>query len=199
MERRPCIRCTLAMCLSVLLLLGMLFSGCRSVDDTTADPTAAEQAGATTTVTEISDVAATTLKDVQGDVEKGNTQKAEATQTTTKKAGTMKLVIGDKTFSVRLENNATAAALKEQLPLDLSMDELNGNEKYYYYSTLPAAPNQVGTIHAGDVMLYQDNYLVIFYKTFQTDYQYTRIGTITDTKGLAEALGSGNVRVTWTL
>ncbi|MBP5273037.1 MAG: hypothetical protein ILO43_08775 [Clostridia bacterium] len=109
----------------------------------------------------------------------------------------MKLIIGDKTFSVRLEDNATARAVKAQLPLDLLMTELNGNEKYYYYSELPSDPRRVGTVHAGDIMLYGGNTLVLFYKTFDTNYSYTRIGSVENPEGLAQALGAGDVSVTW--
>lgn len=195
------------MLLTVLLLCGMLLSGCKSVSDTSADPaadgktvngTTASQSIRTETAPDLSGPAGTTVKDVEGEVQHGNTRAADATQTTTKKAGSMKLVIGDKTFKVRLENNRTAQALKDQLPLDLLMTELNGNEKYYYYSALPSDAQKVGKVHAGDVMLFQDNTLVIFYKTFDTDYAYTRIGTIEDTDGLAKALGSGDVTVRWT-
>ncbi len=162
----------MAMLLTFLLLLGMLLTGCQDVKDTS-------------------------VKDAEGDVRRGNTKKAEATATTTQKAGSMKLIVGNKTFTVRLENNETAQALKAQLPLSLEMTELNGNEKYYYYSTLPTSATRPGTIHAGDVMLFQSNTLVIFYKTFESDYSYTRIGSVTDPEGLAEALGSGDVRVEW--
>lgn len=200
-------RCIAAMLLSVLLLLGMLLTGCQDVKDTTADEEAARKAKITEVspdLTRATDkhgnyIEVSTVPDAEGDVQRGNTKKAEATATTTQKAGTMKLTIGDKTFPVRLENNETAQALKAQLPLTLTMTELNGNEKYYYYSTLPTAATRPGTIQAGDIMLYGSNTLVLFYKTFESDDSYTRIGSVTDPKGLAEALGSGDVQVEWSI
>ena len=44
----------------------------------------------------------------------------------------MKLNINGSEFEVVLENNATAKALVDMLPMDVEMSELNGNEKYYY-------------------------------------------------------------------
>ena len=76
------------------------------------------------------------------------------------------------------------------------MNELNGNEKYHYLSSsLPTAAYQPGTIHAGDLMLYGNNCVVLFYETFNTSYSYTRIGAIDNPSGLASALGSGDVSV----
>lgn len=198
-------RCTAAMLVTFLLLFGMFLTGCQQVKDTSADEEAARKAKSTAAspdLTRATDkegnvIEVSTVPDAKGDVQKGNTKKAEATATTTQKAGDMKLIVGDQTFTVRLENNETAQALKAQLPLDLEMTELNGNEKYYYYSTLPTGATRPGTIHAGDIMLYQSNTLVIFYDTFESDYSYTRIGSVTDPEGLAEALGTGDVRVEW--
>jgi len=198
-------RCTAAMLVTFLLLFGMLLTGCQQVKDTSADEEAARKAKVTAAspdLTRATDkegnvIEISTVPDAKGDVQKGNTKKAEATATTTQKAGDMKLIVGDQTFTVRLENNETAQALKAQLPLDLEMTELNGNEKYYYYSTLPTSATRPGTIRAGDIMLYQSNTLVIFYDTFESDYSYTRIGSVTDPEGLAEALGTGDVRVEW--
>lgn len=198
-------RCTAAMLVTFLLLLGMLLTGCQHVKDTSADEEAARKAKVTAPAPDLTRatdkdgnyIEVSTVPDAQGDVQKGNTKKAEATATTTQKAEDMKLIVGGKTFTVRLENNETVQALKAQLPLDLEMTELNGNEKYYYYSTLPTSATRPGTIRAGDIMLFQSNTLVIFYDTFESDYSYTRIGSVTDPEGLAEALGSGDVRVEW--
>ena len=198
-------RCTAAMLVTFLLLLGMLLTGCQHVKDTSADEEAARKAKVTASAPDLTRatdkdgnyIEVSTVPDAQGDVQKGNTKKAEATATTTQKAEDMKLIVGGKTFTVRLENNETVQALKAQLPLDLEMTERNGNEKYYYYSTLPTSATRPGTIRAGDIMLFQSNTLVIFYDTFESDYSYTRIGSVTDPEGLAEALGSGDVRVEW--
>ena len=115
-----------------------------------------------------------------------------------RKVDDMQIVAGDKCFSVTLENSGTVMALTEMLPLTLDMSELNGNEKYYYLDTsLPSSPENVGHISKGDIMLYGDNCLVVFYESFDTSYSYTKIGHISDTSGLADALGKDGVTVTF--
>lgn len=104
--------------------------------------------------------------------------------------------IGDKSFTADLYDNASAHALLERLPLSLTMDELNGNEKYYYFSEeFPVSEERVEDIKAGDIMLYGPDCLVLFYESFPTSYSYTRIGCTEDITGLADALGSGSVQV----
>lgn len=104
--------------------------------------------------------------------------------------------IGTSAFAATLYDNATASAFKSLLPLTVNMVELNGNEKYFdLSSSLPANASNPGTIQAGDLMLYGSNTLVLFYKTFSTSYNYTRLGRIDDVTGLAAAVGSGNVAV----
>ena len=112
----------------------------------------------------------------------------------------MRIKIGSSTFTATLYDNATATAFKGMLPMTIKMSELNGNEKYFDLSVnLPTNASNPGTIQTGDLMLYGSNTLVLFYKTFSTSYGYTRLGRINDTKGLASAVGSGSVTVTYEL
>ena len=115
-----------------------------------------------------------------------------------KEANGMQIAVGDKQFPVNLESSDTLTALTEMLPLTLDMSELNGNEKYYYlYTSLPSSPEKVGHISEGDIMLYGDSCLVVFYERFDTSYSYTKIGNISDTSELADALGKDGVTVTF--
>ncbi|MEO7047841.1 MAG: cyclophilin-like fold protein [Ferruginibacter sp.] len=112
----------------------------------------------------------------------------------------LKIIVGTNTFTATLYNNATVTAFKTRLPLTINMKELNSNEKYFDLpGNLPANASNPGTIQAGDLMLYGSNTLVLFYKSFSTSYNYTPTGRIDDTSGLAAALGSGDITVTFEL
>ena len=103
-------------------------------------------------------------------------------------------------FPATLYENATAVAFKSLLPMTVKMVDLNGNEKYFDLSSnLPTNASNPRTIQSGDLMMYGSNTLVLFYKTFPTSYSYTRLGRINDPEGLAAAVGSGNVTVTYEL
>lgn len=108
----------------------------------------------------------------------------------------MWMTVGDKRFAITLDDSESARALAQLLPLTLDMTELNANEKYASLpQRLPARAARPGTIRNGDLMLYGNNTLVIFYETFESTYAYTRLGRVDSSDQLVETLGKGNVSV----
>lgn len=102
------------------------------------------------------------------------------------------IIINDKKLEIDLENNSTTPALIKLLPLELSMNDLNGNEKYAYLNeSLPTNTYSPKHIEAGDVMLFGDNCLVIFYESFDTSYSYSKIGHINN----LPSLDDGNISI----
>lgn len=111
---------------------------------------------------------------------------------------TMQMKIGEKEYSVALNDNNTTKALQELLPMTIKMSEFNGNEKYYHFSnSLPSRPEHIWQIKSGDVMLFGDDCLVVFYKDFKTVYSYTRIGHIENAADLEQILGRSSVTITF--
>lgn len=110
----------------------------------------------------------------------------------------MTVTINGEEFSATLEDNETVRELLTRLPLTIEMEDLNGNEKYYYLDeSLPQNNTNVGRIERGDIMLFGNDCLVLFYKSFETPYSYTRVGKIDDVDNLEEQFGQGSVRITF--
>ena len=108
----------------------------------------------------------------------------------------LKITVGGREFVALLEDSPAAWALAEKLPLQITMTELNGNEKYYrFQEKFPTQDRSPKQIRTGDLMLYDGNTLVLFYRDFDTSYQYTPLGRIKNAADLAEAVGNGDVSV----
>ena len=89
------------------------------------------------------------------------------------------VVIYEKKYNVILEDNKTVQEFINLLPKEFDMEDLNENEKYIYLDkTLPTNSYNPKHIEKGDIMLYGNNCLVVFYKSFDTSYSYTKIGHI---------------------
>ena len=112
----------------------------------------------------------------------------------------MKVQVGDTIFSATLEENAAVSALVEMMresPVVLQMSDYSGFEKVGPLGTSLPADNNQTTTHAGDIVLYNGNQIVIFYGS--NSWSYTRLGHIDDLTGWEEALGNGDVTVTFSL
>lgn len=130
--------------------------------------------------------------------EPAKTQTQEQTMNQTAKSQTASISINGQTFTLTLENNPTAHAFAELLPLDLTMRDHLNNEKYAALpKPLPNDDKIAGQIHAGDVMLYQGDTLVLFYDSFASSYRYTKIGRVENAEMLKQTLGKDDVAVRW--
>lgn len=112
----------------------------------------------------------------------------------------LKLTINNDIYTVILEKNETAKSFLNLIENEKTyvMNELNGNEKYVYLPiSLPTKPYKPQIINAGDIMLFGNNCLVLFYKTFSTSYSYTKIGHIENILNLQNNLGNGSVSIIW--
>ena len=112
----------------------------------------------------------------------------------------MKVQVGDAVFSATLEENEAVASFVEMMrenPVSIQMSDYSGFEKVGSLGTSLPASNSQTTTHAGDIVLYNGNQIVIFYGS--NSWSYTRLGHVDDLTGWEEALGSGDVTVTFSL
>ena len=138
--------------------------------------------------------------DAAGKAPDGNADESVTSATKAPVSQQMKITVGSRVFVATLDTNAAAAAFKALLPLALNMHDVNRNEKAFDLSSdLPTIDVNPRTIRTGDLMIWNSRTVVVFYKSFSTSYSYTRLGQIVDPVGLAEALGAGNVTVSFEL
>ncbi|MFR7589992.1 MAG: cyclophilin-like fold protein [Longibaculum sp.] len=106
----------------------------------------------------------------------------------------MQLIINQHSFDVTLFDNQTVKEFISQLPMTITMQDLHNNEKYIDLKTsFTTDEEKVNQIHAGDLMLFQDNCLVLFYEDFQTSYAYTKMGYVHQSEQLKKALGQKDI------
>ena len=122
------------------------------------------------------------------------------TREETSEAMKLYVQVGGRTFPAAWEDNEAAAALQERLaqgPMALELRDYAGFEKVGPLGeTLPTRNRQI-TTRAGDIVLYQGDQIVVFYGT--NTWQYTPLAHVDDLTGWAEALGGGDVTVTFSL
>ena len=148
------------------------------------------------TITALGAMGCTTNETINLTQEPTQQYAVENTQENTQENTMITMKIGNTDFSAVLYNNPTTQELVKQFPVTYTMSELHGNEKYYYMPTsLPTNSERPATINKGDIMLYGNNCIVVFYDTFSNSYSYTKLGYIEDTAGLEEAAGKESIDV----
>lgn len=110
------------------------------------------------------------------------------------------LQIGNNNFTATLESNAAVDAfvdMMREVPVVIQMSDYSGFEKVGSLGTSLPTSNSQTTTESGDIVLYNGNQIVIFYGS--NSWSYTRLGRIDDLSGWKDALGSGDVTVTFSL
>lgn len=107
----------------------------------------------------------------------------------------LNITVNGRSFSATMEDNAASHALLDMLPLTISMNDYSSFEKVGSLGASLPTSNAQTTTHAGDVVLYNGNQIVIFYGS--NSWSYTRLAHVDDLTGWADALGSGDVTVTF--
>lgn len=148
-----------------------------------------------------------TVSELQSAISESSAEDSNPTETTienneNKEENIMKITAGDTVFTAELADNSSAEALKTLLsegPLTIEMSDYASMEKVGPIGQdLPRNDEQIST-DAGDIILYQGNYLVIYYGT--NSWNFTRIGKINGVtkQELLDAFGDGDVTVTFSL
>lgn len=124
----------------------------------------------------------------------------ESNETQEETAMQMNVNVNGSDFTATLEQNTAVDSLVEMLrdgPLTLELSDYSGFEKVGPLGTSLPTSNQQTTTQAGDIVLYQEDQIVMFYGS--NSWSYTRLGRIDDLTGWEETLGSGDVTVTFSL
>ncbi|MBQ6215114.1 MAG: hypothetical protein IJJ67_06825 [Oscillospiraceae bacterium] len=100
-------------------------------------------------------------------------------KTETLSGNEIRVTVGTGSFIVKLDENRSAAALKELLAegdITVSASNYGGFEKVCALGTTLPSNDVQTTTSAGDVMLYSGNQIVIFYGA--NSWAYTRLGRV---------------------
>ena len=109
----------------------------------------------------------------------------------------IKMLIGVTEVPVTWEENATVDELRALLPLTIEMSMYGGFEQVGPIGQSITSDDQQITTDYGDVVLYSDDQIVVFYGS--NTWAYTRLGHIDlSQKEMTDLLGNENVTITLT-
>ena len=201
----------LSLALVVIMSLAVLLTGCgnsEQIESNSESSSTAQMEDTSSSEAESSSEPETSESDIvpeepeesdsstapeSGDAENGQLEEENSEMQ-------MNVQVGGSNFTATLEENEAVDALvdmMEQGPVTIQMSDYSGFEKVGPLGTSLPTSNQQTTTQAGDIVLYQGNQIVMFYGS--NSWSYTRLGHIDDLTGWEEALGSGDVTVTFSL
>lgn len=112
----------------------------------------------------------------------------------------MYIGIGEYSFTATMEDNVAVKELiqmAKEAPVTIEMSDYSGFEKVGALGRNLTTSNRQLTTGSGDIVLYNGNNIVIFYGS--NSWSYTKLGRIDDLTLWEEALGNGDVTVTFAI
>lgn len=106
--------------------------------------------------------------------------------------------VNNTNFLVNMDNTPTGKALMARLPstsmrLPTSYDQ-DGVLKYYDMPmNIVSNPEKITNVSTGDLLMDGNDRLILYYQDAEINGEYTKVGKIENSDGLAEALGDGEV------
>ena len=182
-----------------MFFLTVLFAGCLTACTSNPASTSNPPSGENNTQDSTVDAHISSEPTSHNSTEE-ETPKEESEEDTPMKENTFYVHIGAETFSATFAENIGAQALKELLAggdITIQMRDYGGFEKVGPLGQSLPTSNSQTTTQSGDIVLYQGNQVVIFYGS--NTWSYTRLGRIDNLTGWEEALGRGDVSVTFSL
>lgn len=128
------------------------------------------------------------------------TEPANKAETEEQAVTKLNVQIGGEVFTATIEENAAADAFAELLqsaPATITMRDYAGFEKVGALGAMLPADDSQLTTQAGDIVLYGGDQIVLFYGS--NSWSYTRLGKVDDLSGWEDALGGGDVSVTFSV
>ncbi|MCM1333881.1 MAG: cyclophilin-like fold protein [Bacteroides sp.] len=186
----------------ILTAIVVILSGCQG----RSDEGDAQGAAYITTAESFAEWVQTNLEPLSGsDADRPAQAEAEPIEDKEDEAvntNEISIVIGENTLTATLEDNESAAALRELLSegaLTLSASNYGGFEKVCPLGTSLPRNDRQTTTRAGDICLYNGNQIVLFYGS--NAWSYTPLGKITgaDSAELERVLSGEETELTLSL
>lgn len=170
-------------------LLCTFFAGCGKTETPPIESTPSDDS------TESSKVSKDGAESSKPSEDSGESSKADSTPQNTSE-GTMYIIIGEHTLTVKMADNSSAEALLTLLKdgdITVNAHDYGNFEKVGALGKeLPTNDEQI-TTELGDVILYQGNQITVYYDT--NSWSFTRLGKVQGVTAdeLKEILGDGDV------
>lgn len=184
----------LAVAALIMGAIAFALAGCASSQSSSADSVAESPASSSASVDSDS------TSDASASAEDTASSSVPSTRSRHSQASTMEVRVNGKTFTATFSDTKAADEFRSLLPLTVDATELNGNEKYAELEQSLSTDGEkvVSHIEAGDIFLYGGNDVVLFYETHaNSSWSYVPIAHIDDADDLADAVGSGDVTITY--